>query len=259
MPWTLAHPAAIVPLRRATPKYLDFAALVLGSMTPDLGYYIDDSHLSTFAHTFLGSLAYDVLPGFALYALFVLARTPVTFILPMPHRGLLAPMCSRPAVRSFLHLLAIAISLLLGAWTHIAWDGFTHRTGWVVQQIPTLRHLAISLGVANLAGYVVLQHLSSLVGIVILAVAYVRWIKRQAPLPASSGASDGWRYATCAALVVVAGIVALLLAFHEDPPFGGLRAARLFVFSCAVNLVTVAVPLVVLVSTLSYAWRRGRD
>ena len=39
MPWTFAHPAAILPLRRFCPAPLDFSALVIGSMVPDLGYY----------------------------------------------------------------------------------------------------------------------------------------------------------------------------------------------------------------------------
>ncbi len=258
MPWTLAHPAAVVPLRRVTPKYLDFAALVIGSVTPDLGYYIDDSRLSTFAHAFRGSFGYDVLPGMALYALFVIARTPVCFILPMPHRAALWPMCSRPPMRSFGHLIAILASLLLGAWTHIAWDAFTHKTGWVVQEVPILRHIAVSTGVAHLAGYVVLQHLSSLVGVLILAFAYQRWLVRQNPVPTKEPVPERWRYLLCGTLLAASAGVALILSVHEQSPLGGLRALRLFVFSVAVNLLAVAVPIVVLVSTVAYAFRRDR-
>ncbi|MBA3727450.1 MAG: DUF4184 family protein, partial [Armatimonadetes bacterium] len=38
MPWTFSHPAAVLPLRRLCPQSLDFAALVIGSTTPDIGY-----------------------------------------------------------------------------------------------------------------------------------------------------------------------------------------------------------------------------
>ena len=36
MPFTLAHPAAILPLRS---RYLHTMPLILGAMTPDLPYY----------------------------------------------------------------------------------------------------------------------------------------------------------------------------------------------------------------------------
>ena len=55
MPWTLSHPAIVLPLRRFSPQPLDFAALVIGSMTPDIGFYIDRFDLSTFAQTLPGS------------------------------------------------------------------------------------------------------------------------------------------------------------------------------------------------------------
>jgi hypothetical protein len=51
MPWTLSHPAIVLPLRRFSPPPLGFAALVIGSMTPDIGFYIDRFDLSTFAQT----------------------------------------------------------------------------------------------------------------------------------------------------------------------------------------------------------------
>ena len=46
MPWTLSHPAIVLPLRRFSPRPFDFAALVIGSMTPDIGFYIDRFDLS---------------------------------------------------------------------------------------------------------------------------------------------------------------------------------------------------------------------
>ncbi len=52
MPWTFAHPAAILPLRRRLP----LAALVVGSISPDIGYYLGLYPLATFAHSGLGLL-----------------------------------------------------------------------------------------------------------------------------------------------------------------------------------------------------------
>ena len=66
MPWTLSHPAAVLPLRRFSPRPLDFAALVVGSMTPDLGYYIDRFDLSTCPHpagSFVACVPTGVIPA----------------------------------------------------------------------------------------------------------------------------------------------------------------------------------------------------
>src|SRR5882672_6336607 len=68
MPFTLAHPAAVLPLRR-WPR-LDFVALVIGSMTPDFGYYLllPDMRLET--HSFAGSLETCLPVGLLLVLLF---------------------------------------------------------------------------------------------------------------------------------------------------------------------------------------------
>ena len=38
MPFPLAHPAAVLPFRRYCSRWLNFPALVIGSLVPDLGY-----------------------------------------------------------------------------------------------------------------------------------------------------------------------------------------------------------------------------
>jgi len=43
-------------LQRFSPRPFDFAALILGSMTPDMGYYVNNFKLASFAHTLPGSL-----------------------------------------------------------------------------------------------------------------------------------------------------------------------------------------------------------
>ena len=47
MPATFAHPSAILPLRRLCPTYLDFSALVIGSLAPDVGYFLQRFDLAT--------------------------------------------------------------------------------------------------------------------------------------------------------------------------------------------------------------------
>jgi Domain of unknown function (DUF4184) len=56
MPWTFVHPAAVLPLRQYCANRHLFGALVVGSVSPDLGYYVGRFDMATIAHTLLGLL-----------------------------------------------------------------------------------------------------------------------------------------------------------------------------------------------------------
>ncbi|MBV8909689.1 MAG: DUF4184 family protein, partial [Gammaproteobacteria bacterium] len=88
MPFTLAHPAAVLPLRRI--RYLRTAPLLIGALIPDLPYYVPGAvaRLLGQTHTFVGSLTVCPLLAYvALAALYVL-RTPLTALLPARARWL---------------------------------------------------------------------------------------------------------------------------------------------------------------------------
>jgi Domain of unknown function (DUF4184) len=138
MPWTLSHPAAVLPFRRFSPKPVDFAALTIGSMTPDIGYYIDRFDFATFAHTLPGSFLACLPTGMIMLILYYLFCRPVCYALPSPHRQALLPLC--PNLPQGLRRWGIVLlSLLLGAWTHNFWDSFTHEHGWFVDRFPALQ------------------------------------------------------------------------------------------------------------------------
>ena len=249
MPWTLAHPAVVVPLRRV--KLFDFAALVIGSMTPDLGYYIR-SEISAPAHAFHGSLIYDLLPGLLLYAAFLLMRKPICFILPTPHREALLRLCETMRAFSFRDLPSICISLLLGAWTHILWDRFTHEAGWYVMTTPRLFPVAVAAASARLSSYVVLEILGSAIGAMILLALYCRWLVRQNVGTRASGSSETWRYFVCASVAVASLAGAFALTAHEQPLALRYHLPELFISTFAIDLLTVAAPLLVFVSSAVY-------
>ena len=53
MPFPLAHPAAVLPLGRHYPRYLSFPALIIGSLSPDVGYCSGHFRLGEFSHRLL--------------------------------------------------------------------------------------------------------------------------------------------------------------------------------------------------------------
>src|SRR5437868_2239063 len=135
MPFTLAHPAAVLPLRRFCPRVLNFPALLVGSVVPDIGYWSGPLELGEFSHSATGSFALDLPAGVVMLAAIYLLRSPVRPRLPAQYRVFLDPVWDRPRGT----FLAILISLFIGIWTHLLWDSFTHNHGWLVERVSALQ------------------------------------------------------------------------------------------------------------------------
>jgi hypothetical protein len=253
MPFTLSHPAAVLPLRRWCPNRFDFAALVIGSMTPDLGYYIPGCELATFAHTMAGSFAVCLPSGIALLLLFYLLRRPVCFSLPMPHREALLPLCAASPIFGIRPWGVILISLLIGAWTHILWDSFTHPAGWFVHHIGWLDRPVFRFGSTVSRAHYLLQQISTIAGAVILGGVYVRWLKRNSRPGSADSRSDRWRYPLWGGIVVFGLVTSLPLAVRASREYYGYVSVRVFLFSTAVYFVSTAACLIVVSSLI--IWR----
>ncbi|MFS8100918.1 DUF4184 family protein [Lentzea alba] len=154
MPFTLAHPAAVLPLRRL----LWFPGLVAGAVAPDVGYYLPV--LPT----------HDVLGGFlAAVVLLLVGR------LLLPSLMALAPEFVRSRVSrpgDFRQPAVRAMSIVVGVLTHLLWDAFTQTDGWFVQRWDWM-DIAV-VGPHRL--YNVIGYVSSLGGVAVLT-----WIGLVAP------------------------------------------------------------------------------
>ena len=257
MPWTFAHPAVVIPLRRFCPAQFNLAGLVIGALTPDFGFYVGLFSLATHAHTLLGSFLVCLPTGLVLLACFYLVRRPIWHLLPQPHRALLEPLASGPVPVRPGALVRAALSIVIGAWSHIVWDSFTHRFGWVVVEYPVLQEPVIALGsAAHLPLYSVLQHLSTLIGVMVLIAAYF-WLRRNGSKAVFLFSSeDRWRYASLAGLLLVSAAVAVLLAASVAQAFEGYLAFRVFIFRSAVYGAALFVPLLVLTAIFFYGKHR---
>lgn len=213
MPFTLAHPAAILPLRGL--RYLRTAPLVIGALIPDLPYYLPGAlRLRSQTHSFEGSLTICPLMGYAaLVGVFVL-RVPLTALLPVRARWLclhaLAPF-SRPR-----EWLIAPLAIVLGVWTHLLWDSFTHTDGWIVHRVAALS-APVSIGPYTGTVCHVLQYLSSVFGLVVLAVWYLRL---PAPLPQRPVGVAFERPASAMALLLVVAAAVLIGAVQAIDYFG---------------------------------------
>ncbi|NOZ05706.1 MAG: DUF4184 family protein [Chloroflexi bacterium] len=179
MPFTFSHPAASVPLARR--RGLVLSALIVGSMAPDFEYLFRLSPESHFSHTPAGVFLFCVPVGLAaLWVFHTVLKYPVLSLLPNSHQSRLIPVAKDFSFGPFRRFSLIMVSLVLGTFTHVAWDSFTHAYGWMVQQFPVLSWSIIETSGGSVRIYKVLQHGSTLVGAVLLCYWYMRWF-RQAP------------------------------------------------------------------------------
>ncbi len=175
MPFTFAHPAAVLPFRKYCPNIFNLPALMAGSITPDLGYYLHNWIWSISGHSFTGSLRFDIPAGLALVSLFYLFVRPVSRLLPSPHReacSSICPVLKLPGLRS---IIIATYSVLIGAWTHVVWDGFTHENGWCVRQLAEYTPTLFSIGGYHVTIWHLLQHGSTFFGLMFLYMAYNRY------------------------------------------------------------------------------------
>lgn len=198
MPIPPAHPAAALLLKRFCPKYLDFAALAIGCILPDVAYTLDDinkfstTYLSLFgdavvnsqwvqdkwdwddfSHTLPGLFIFCLPVGLLLLWVFFSLRKAWVANLPNPHREALVPLCNRPLSSG----ISYVVSLLLGAWLHIAWDSISNGDRWLGQSWPLLHHHAFQFGDKNFKVFRVIWMISSVGGVLALIIAYLRFMR----------------------------------------------------------------------------------
>ena len=202
MPFPLAHPAAVLPLRRYCPRWLSFPALVIGSLSPDAGYLFGQAggpDWGTFSHGLLGSVAFCLPVGIVLLALFYGLRSPVVRLLPAPYQQAFLPFCRRPLGP----LWVVVFSLLIGIWTHEVWDSFTHNEGWCVEHLPVLQCAVFSVAGRTARVCHLLWYGCSFAGVLWLFLAFDKWKQASVNGDARAPSKGGLWYAVLIALLVL--------------------------------------------------------
>ncbi|WP_203817533.1 DUF4184 family protein [Paractinoplanes ferrugineus] len=215
VPFTGSHPAAVLPLLRPLRRLgVPPAALVVGSLAPDLPFFVTVTSLTALTHSTAGVGTIDLVIGAVAYAGWQLVGRPALGVL-LPGRP--APVTGSPAggrgAAWWRRALAVALGLVVGAGTHLIWDSFTHAGMWGVRRVPWL---AESFG--PLPGYEWAQYASSLAGLSVLAVrcapgSSATWSRRT---------YRAWAFVIGAALTGAALGVWAGLGGEPDPIRGGL-------------------------------------
>jgi membrane-bound metal-dependent hydrolase YbcI (DUF457 family) len=181
MPFTIAHSVTAKPIHRLSHGRLALPGLAVGAMAPDFEYLVHLSAHRTIGHTLPG-LFVLCLPS-ALLVLFVWHRLvgPVLATLLRPGTGGLTngwadSVGFGPPAR-FAWLCA---SIVIGSFSHITWDAFTHEGGVVVNLWSGFSH---NIGPGWFPVYRWLQYGSSVFGMAVLGV----WAYRASQRPPQPG------------------------------------------------------------------------
>jgi len=258
MPFTFAHPAAAVPLHRHLGRYGVVSALVIGSLSPDIGYFLPLSVAHADSHSPLGLLWFCLPVSLLGYVLFhILLKGPLLGLLP----DFMLSHLQTQAVgfRSFPRVSwgAVAVSSLAGATTHVVWDSFTHPTGHAAMALPFLRAYLFEVAGYPIYAYKLLQHGSTCVGLALLYFWTWRWLKQTAERPASLPItlSPAQRLLAIVAIVCIPAVAGLWAGMKSLGPLGGVAAARTFVAAAVLSALPVFVFALVMYSAGWHFWR----
>lgn len=244
MPATFSHPAAILPLRRWAPSWFDTVGLVIGSMAPDLGYFLLLFDGAAKAHTVAGLFFITLPSALVVWGLLQLAWPTLCRLLPPAHAGFLTESLLAPGPVRARQFGRLSLSMLTGGATHLVWDSFTHKEDWFVTALPALRTPVPLVAGFEAPGYYLLQHTCSLLGLVALAMAY-----RRAMAASEWRPKAGLRAWQPLLLVTLAAVVlGSLSAVPMAAGYEGSRAVRAFAFRSVIHSMALA---------LLFAWLWG--
>src|SRR5690554_3240837 len=171
MPFTFAHPMFAAPLKVLKPKYISLTGLILGSMAPDFEYFIALEPYQSIGHSTAGLWLYAIPLSILLAVVFhyiikipLIDNLPTAFGIDRKARGLNRDW-KMNRIRSWIIFI---ICVIIGFYSHVLLDAFTHKSGWFVTQYSYLQ--------VNLIGYPVykwLQHGLSIVGLLLEAAILI--------------------------------------------------------------------------------------
>jgi hypothetical protein len=183
VPFTPTHVAAVVPFWPWR-RWLPFAALATGAMIPDVPLFFPVIDYAQ-THSVVGVWTVCLPLGMTAFLLFEsVVRRPLTALLPRWVESRLPAESSLPTQPRFdlyaRYFAGVALAIVMGATTHVAWDAFTHEGRWGTEMVPALNASA-EIGALRLPGYKLFQYGSTLVGLPMLAGLAAWELQRRTP------------------------------------------------------------------------------
>lgn len=175
MPFTFTHPAIILPLTYLPRKWFSLTGLVIGSLTPDFEYFLRMKVKSDYSHTLEGIIWFDLPLGLLLtFTFHNIVRNSLFDNLPTFLKSRFSIFKQFDWNKFFYkNWSVVIISILIGTASHLFWDSFTHNHDYFVEAIPSLK-ITIAIFERQIPIFKMLQHSSTLVGGLVIALAFYR-------------------------------------------------------------------------------------
>ncbi len=223
MPFTLAHPAVVIPLGQSGLK-LSMTGLIIGSMVPDFEFFFMMREIENIGHKWFGIVLFDLpLSYFIAYLFHNLLRNGVIDHLPnfyrQRFRGVKSFQWNQYAWKNKWRVFS---SIMIGIISHFGLDAFTHHDGLFVEAMPFLaRGIPISQYVVPL--YFILQILFSLLGMFVVHLQVLRMpVHMNEPLAFDNSTTSYW---TAFGFLFVFIVATRLALWPEWNTFGGVLIA----------------------------------
>lgn len=170
MPFTFSHPAIILPLTYLPKRWFSLTGLIIGSLMPDFEYFLRMKIKSDFSHTLEGVFLFDLPLGIVTAFIFHnIVRNNLFDNLPYILKSRVI------VVKNFnwniyfkKNWLVVIFSIIIGTFSHILWDSFTHDSGYFVQKFEVLIQ-SVELFNKKIPILKILQHLSTFIGAFVIA------------------------------------------------------------------------------------------
>lgn len=174
MPFTFAHPLAVLPLLKK--RYFSATGLIAGSIAPDFESFLRMKSSNEHSHTITGMFYFDLPLSLVIAILFQLVLKE-SLIANSP--GFMQKRLAELRQLDFWNYLKrnywiVLYSALVGSATHLVWDSFTHGGGALAKQIPLMMTTKVPFQGAHYPLWYTLQNISSILGLSIVLIYVFR-------------------------------------------------------------------------------------
>ena len=166
MPFTFSHPAIVLPLKNIFGKWVSLTGLIIGSLTPDFEYFLRMRIQSEYSHTIIGTLWFNLPLGILLCFLFHnIIKNPLIENSPNFVQSRITELKKLNWKKYFIeNWTVVCVSIVIGAYSHIFWDSFTHSNAFFTNYFSLDRKVFNT----KISIFKLLQHLSTLIGGIII-------------------------------------------------------------------------------------------
>jgi hypothetical protein len=190
--------------------------MIVGTLVPDLPYFLFLGENKGIGHSLEGVFLFCLPVGMVLLWIFhAVLKRPLAALAPEFMRLRLTESDLQFRFAPTPRFALIIVSLLIGIFSHILWDGFTHEHGYFVKQWPALSTRVLTHHVMPL--WHALQLGCSVLGVAAVVI-FSCWLWLTRPVarePVASDMTPRLRWFLIAVLAVVAALAGLAVGFDK--------------------------------------------